>query len=47
MKKRFSHNPCFSRNVFAIITKDFDVISISCHNPCFSRNVFAMKKTEV
>ena len=40
-----SHNPCFSRILFAIaLVSDIKLIDPS-HNPCFSRILFAIKRT--
>ena len=39
---RTCHNPCFSRNVFAIKKALIRELNENSHNPCFSRNVFAI-----
>ena len=43
----YGHNPCFSRNVFAILLTSAHVRMEMCHNPCFSRNVFAIIKNDI
>ena len=41
-KAKKSHNPCFSRNVFAMDYGSWLLVVGQSHNPCFSRNVFAI-----
>ena len=42
-----SHNPCFSRILFAIKNVLSTVIPLLSHNPCFSRILFAILTVQI